>query len=469
MFESRSIRFNVLRTGIVVLFVAACAAQADFYLVRRIPLGAYFGALGNNPFVVTSDGTYAYVGGYYGATATPSNIGILKISLSDPVGDKMVLPGGNQTVNQNRYYGGLVVSGGVLYALTDRPDGTFEKTNVRAIDVNTGGLIATFEGDFPFPPSVPGIVDYPAGMRFPATGGLGLDPGVGDPPVDTGLSLLGYGSGRRVLLDILDGTTIRDTGNGMIVTDNTTSCVVSDKSAWRDHTFDAKGNVYMRRSNQVQMAIRSDPNSISGYRHLTDEREADGTNRVGCGDGMPVAMRLANAVVGQNIALIRKTSAGSGLRNVLVFNDRYSGATTFAFADVIKMVDTNGLVPNPPVQLLRDDGSPLSTSADVPNGAALYDFYYDAAQDVLLILDYWNRSLLVFSSTQPCHSPAQDFDGNGAVDLVDYAVFEMCLAGPNQPYPGPPADPAACRCADRGKDNDVDLMDAYLFQLAFTP
>jgi len=466
MLEFKRSRFNACRAGIVVLLMATCAAQADFYLVRRISLGAYFGALGNNPFAVTSDGTYAYIGGYYGATATPSNIGILKINLSNPTGDATVLPGGNQTVNQNRYYGGLVVSGGVLYALTDRPDGTFQKTNVRAIDVNTGQLVATFDGDFG---DGDGIVFEPAAMTILAIGGLGLDPGVGG--LDTGLSLLGLGSGRRCMIKVADGTTMYTTSTGMIVADsaNPSGCAVSDMSSWRDHVFDAKGNVYMRRSNQVQMAIRSGSNSISGYRHLTDELNADGTPKAGCGDGMPVAMRVAPNTVGQNIALISKTSAGSGLRNVLIFNDRYSGATTFAFADVIKMVDTNGVVPNPPVQLLRDDGSPLSTSADVPIGAALYDFHYDAVSDVLLILDYWNRSLLVFSGTQPCHSPAQDFDGSGAVDLVDYAVFEMCLAGPNQPYPGPPADPAACRCADRGKDNDVDLMDAYFFQLAFTP
>jgi len=467
MFEFTRIRLSTCRTGIVVLFLAACGARADFYLKDRISLGAYCTTsgtgIGNNPFVVTSDGTYAYVGGYYGAALPTGNIGILKISLSDPVGDKMVLPGGNQTVTQFHYYGGLVVSGGVLYALTDRPLGDYLSTNVRAIDVNTGGLIATFDGDWL--PGGDGIVVQPAGMTYWATGGLGLDPGVGG--VDTGLSLLGYGSGRRVLLNILNGTTIYDTGFGMIVADRTTSCVVSDLTVWRDHAFDAKGNVYMRRSNQVQMAIRSGSNSISGYRHLTDEREADGTNRVGCGDGMPVAMRLANAVVGQNIALIRKTSAGSGLRDVLIFNDRYSGATTFAFADVIKMVDTNGLVPNPPVQLLRDDGSALSTSVDVPPGAALYDFHYDAASDVLLIVDYWNRNLLVFSGTRPCNSPAQNFDGDTDVDLADYAVFESCLAGPNQPYGVvPPRD--VCLCADRGKDHDVDLMDAYFFQLAFT-
>ncbi len=57
---------------------------------------------------------------------------------------------------------------------------------------------------------------------------------------------------------------------------------------------------------------------------------------------------------------------------------------------------------------------------------------------------------------------AQDFDQDGDVDLADYALFQMCFNGPNEP-------PAAGGCTrpDLDGDGDVDLGDFALFQSCF--
>jgi hypothetical protein len=431
--------------GVLLVCAAATAVQADFYLVQRIDLGDHFGPLGNNPMTLASDGTYAYIGGY-SASVDPRDVGILKISLTDP-NDATALAGGTQTVNQFRYYGGLVVRDGVLYALCDRPDDATPSTNVRAIDVATGELVETFDGDFG---DGNGIVYEPAGMIVGATGGLAFDPGY-QGGGDSGLSLLGYGSGRRVLLDINDGITLYDTSDGMIVADNDTmGCTVADKTAWRDQVYDADGNVYLRRSNQVQEAIRSGPNTIGGYAHLTDELNDDGTPREGCGDGRPVGTRVAPYIVGQNLELIPASSAGTD-QDLIIFNDRWS---TFSggdrpFADTIKLITTSGDLPDPPVQLLDADGGPLDPNSVVPDGVGLYDFYYVADQDALLLLDFANRSLLVFGVAALCPG---DVDGDGDTDLSDLA--ELLTA-----YGSLVGDPNYNPAADFDQDDDVDLTD----------
>jgi hypothetical protein len=54
-----------------------------------------------------------------------------------------------------------------------------------------------------------------------------------------------------------------------------------------------------------------------------------------------------------------------------------------------------------------------------------------------------------------CHTPPQDTDGDGDVDLSDYGNFLDCYNGPNKPYG--PGD--GCECLDVEKDGDVDLAD----------
>lgn len=64
--------------------------------------------------------------------------------------------------------------------------------------------------------------------------------------------------------------------------------------------------------------------------------------------------------------------------------------------------------------------------------------------------------------------PAPDLDGDGDVDLDDFAVFADCLAGPGVITP-----PTGCTSEQFGQtdldhDNDVDVADLAIFQAAST-
>jgi len=67
-----------------------------------------------------------------------------------------------------------------------------------------------------------------------------------------------------------------------------------------------------------------------------------------------------------------------------------------------------------------------------------------------------------------CNTPPQDVDGDGDVDLTDFATFQLCFNGPNRPYPPPPVDQQKCACLDADPDDgDVDLADFAVFQSCF--
>jgi hypothetical protein len=58
-----------------------------------------------------------------------------------------------------------------------------------------------------------------------------------------------------------------------------------------------------------------------------------------------------------------------------------------------------------------------------------------------------------------------DSDGDGDVDLIDYAAFANCMNGPDQP----PLQPTGCvEPFDADQDTDVDLSDAEAFTRQFT-
>jgi len=55
-----------------------------------------------------------------------------------------------------------------------------------------------------------------------------------------------------------------------------------------------------------------------------------------------------------------------------------------------------------------------------------------------------------------------DFDGDGDVDLDDYAQFAACVAGPGG------APPPECEAVDLDGDGDIDLQDFCRWQPLFT-
>ncbi|MBP7935310.1 MAG: hypothetical protein KA354_11740 [Phycisphaerae bacterium] len=477
------------------LVAAVTIVRADYFLISSVDLGADFGPAGNNPMCITFDGVYAYLGGYNGSGLS-REIGILKVNLANPT-DKAELAAAKQTVDTFRYYGALVVRNGVLYALLDRPSGNdVATTNVRAIDVTTGALVETFDGDNLASPGN-GMVVKPAGMTAPAIGGMAYDPGYGG--TDMGLAIFGFGSGRRVLLDIDSGATLHTQASGFIVWGGSS---FKDSTSWKDCWFDTNGDVYQRRSNQVQRAIRTGGNSAGSIEQLTDALKLeDGTPVIEPGDGKPVATRLAPEVVGQNLALLN-SGGGAGAEDLVVFNDRPDPRYVpppLSFASTIKLIKKNGDLPPTPVQFLKADGTPLDPAADTPDGNGVYDFHYEAAQDLLLISDFSNRRLLVFQGVppapgacclpsgecvevnsfecqaqdgsfmgadttcaeancpQPCPKPFADGDRDQDVDQVDFGLFQLCYTGAEGGVP------EGCACFDKNTDGAVDAVDLQTF------
>jgi hypothetical protein len=86
-----------------------------------------------------------------------------------------------------------------------------------------------------------------------------------------------------------------------------------------------------------------------------------------------------------------------------------------------------------------------TTTADAPDGVMFDSVSIDNASIVLTV----------------AYGPG-DMDGDGDVDLDDFAAWESCLGGP-EVTPGPD-----CEAADLDSDNDVDLDDFAQFQEAFT-
>ncbi len=66
-----------------------------------------------------------------------------------------------------------------------------------------------------------------------------------------------------------------------------------------------------------------------------------------------------------------------------------------------------------------------------------------------------------------CNGPF-DFDNDGDVDLLDFAVVHDCLGGPGELTPPGGCDPGDFSAADIDTDGDVDLDDFRAFQSAFT-
>lgn len=74
-----------------------------------------------------------------------------------------------------------------------------------------------------------------------------------------------------------------------------------------------------------------------------------------------------------------------------------------------------------------------------------------------------DRIYLSNTTSQPPVALPGDSDGDGDLDLADWAALRPCLQGP-----GITATPTPCQFFDTDADTDVDLRDAAAFQRQFT-
>lgn len=99
------------------------------------------------------------------------------------------------------------------------------------------------------------------------------------------------------------------------------------------------------------------------------------------------------------------------------------------------------------------DGSEVNLIDEV--GQFTQSAVWDAAEAGTNLLSGLGSALL---NARDCR--CGDLDRLPPVDLMDYALLEDCLAGPNEP-PASPCD--ALPCADLDGDGDVDLRDHAIF------
>jgi hypothetical protein len=342
---------KTLLTALALSAVVGAQAQLDVFVRASLDLspdgldvsgGTSGNDIGFYPSAVASDGDNYFVGGFSGSG---EDTGVVRlVGAADGVVDSVALvPNSVGGTNAARQITALDVFNGIVYGARDNRD-------------NTG---ASFFGFNSVDGSLAFDVNSPAG-----TSGVAWD------PVSGNLGFLQFGSGRRQLMDATDGSIIYDGTNGFIVLPPDTS------SLMRSITFDPAGNAYTRSSNGVYKAVRTGENTGEAPVILKDEDSAGAF------------------VNGQNIEW------GAWGDGVLVYNDRTSTSANQAFADVLNVIDTDGNAV--PINLLNADGS---ASVSLEDGNGYYDFFYDEANDTMLVLDFLNRDLHVLS-LNPVPEPA---------------------------------------------------------------
>jgi hypothetical protein len=70
--------------------------------------------------------------------------------------------------------------------------------------------------------------------------------------------------------------------------------------------------------------------------------------------------------------------------------------------------------------------------------------------------------VITLTPTLICNSPFADADGDGDVDQADFAAFQRCITGTDDPGSVYNAD--NCACFDRDFDSDIDQSDLLAFE-----
>jgi hypothetical protein len=343
------------------------AAAAGFYLNNTVNLSQVFkegSQLGTNVISVAYDGVNAYVAGY-NASGQTGTIGVAKLSgilLGQSV-SATVMPGSIIAANNLEGYNALALGAGALFGGKDGANGGGSK--IVKLDPFTGALVPGF--------GTGGILDSPGG-RARMHGGIAFDPGYNGQ--GSGVSHLESGQGRRQLVDAMTGAEIY----GVTGDPNPGFIIFLENSTYRGHTFDpATGDIYVRRQNDVQRSIRTGANSVTGTATLVD-------------------LTNAATIIGQNIGFI-SAGTGAGPSNLIIFNNRTSTSYPQPFAGSVMLTQSDG---TPTATTLMDAfGGPLT----LPDGNGLYAFAYSSVTDTLLIADYHNNTLYVFTN-EPVPEPA---------------------------------------------------------------
>lgn len=411
-----------------ILFAWATVAQAiEFNEVARFNVSFAFNSdldpddssvddnpkfIGTNPLGVAWNGSKLYLAGFdnFGSSLLP--VGLIEVLNATRTGEVALTDAdfsdafGQKFQPSGRGYTGIELSGDSLAAAygagSATPDG------IQVFNTSDNSLRWDIGGANP-------------GTTARGGSGVAFDPGFnGDPALGGGVAWTTFGSGRRALQDPETGVTEYDLTTGFQwIADETPP----DNFA-RDMAFDPEtGDVYVRRSNDIDVAIRTGENATTGRVTLIDG--ADGP-----------------FVLGHKIEFLNNTSDG----DLLIYNDRPASGSPPAFVDAVKVIDTAG---NPQAATYNLLGG--LTGADIGDSAAIYDFDYDEASNTLAILDFQNRNVFIFEVGAATAGLTGDYNRDGIVNAADYTVWRDSL-GENVANDGDGAD---------GNGNGVIDQDDY--------
>jgi hypothetical protein len=346
---------------LLALLSTTAAAQINLSLLANVDLtptasttSGFF--IGNNPSAVAWDGSSAWIGGFGANTA------LIKVSsvLTTPT---FGTPFGSVATTTNGFTG-LDIKGGRLAAAWDL--GANSADSIRLYDVSaTNPSLLWRIGD--------ATAANDSGRR--GSSGVAFDPGFNGDSGGQGVAFLGFGSGRRALLNEANGTYAFNFSTGMIININPTN------TFWRDIDFDPDtGDVYMRVSNTVAKATRTGNNPSTA---LTTAILSNFTTQ---------GTAATNTINNQNLAFVN--AAG---QKFIIANDR---SATGAGQSLLSVVRAFGL-----------DGTPLALnfgSFAPATGNGAYDFSYDIETQTLAMTDFANRRLYVFGFNQPVANVAPE-------------------------------------------------------------
>ncbi len=403
--KNLGVRFGLAALGVAL--GSAVASAVEFNEIARFNVSFAFNAdinndgtadnpqyIGTNPLAIAWNGSKLYLAGFNQGTFPGAGI-IEVLNAGSQTGLQTPTAAGFSSVIslQNppfgRGYTGLSIKGNRLAASYD--EGSASVNGIQLFDTATNTKLWDLSAS-----------SVPAGDR--GGSGVAFDPGFNGSAGGQGVAWTKFGSGRRALQNASTGATIYgfaapDTLGMQWLPAGTAS------NTARDIDFDPEtGDMYVRRSNDLDKAVRNGDNSMTSQAILVDNTDAA-------------------ASLGQKLAFMNNTVDG----DLLIYNNRPNNATGVAFLDAVKVINKNGVAQTANFNLIGGQ-----TGADIAAGAAIYDFDFDQASQTLAVADFFNRNVFIFKVgpvTPPPSGVLGDYDNNGTVGASDYSLWAANLGG----------------------------------------
>ena len=371
-----------LSAGVATLPVKAQPASIGLFEIARFNLDSTANSanpefIGSNPVAVGWNGSKLFVAGLNasGTTATTSIIEITNAAnASGFVTPTYSSRFGSISAPNLRGYTGLAMSGNQLAASFD--PGSNTPSGYQMFNATDNSLVWNLTASG----TTTGNIGTTRGYAGPA-----FDPGFqGNAAQGGGLAWVTQGQGRRFLNDAATGASIYTTTanvpagaqQGMIINTNPIT------TNWRDIAFDpATGDMYTRTNNQVTRTNRTGANSTISLTGTAGQ------------SSIIVPLGTSNEV-GTNVGFVNgvlSSDFNPFVGDLLIFNNRASGALGQSWTDAIQLSTTLG-----------DPITPVWTFLQAPStGVSLYDFAWDSSSQTLAVLDYSNRNVSIFSTAVP--------------------------------------------------------------------